>query len=76
MKNCLSDTIIHEYIHLAQACKGDAIYPYENFPSDMDESSYPPYQHQTENEARYLAKELSPLEVSQLLVKTCIMKLR
>ena len=72
-KEELSNTIKHEYIHVVQACKGSAIYPELNFPSDMAEELYPEYQHQSENEARFLSEQYDAIDISRLLVQECIM---
>lgn len=75
----LYDTILHESIHLAQACnKGKALYSFSSItkaaqPNELDfvAMRYPANQVHTELEARVIAREQDEVYVTNLIKKFC-----
>lgn len=77
--NELYDTILHESVHVAQACnKGKALYSLSSItkaaqPRELDFVAlrYPAQQVHTELEARVIAREQDEVYVTNLIKKFC-----
>jgi hypothetical protein len=73
----LADTIRHEAVHVAQACKGGPIYSLSSIfnVSTKEEramiSTYPQHQRARELEARVIAREQDEVYVTNLIKEYC-----
>jgi len=74
----LYDTVLHEAVHVAQACKGGPIYSAESIikaaePKDIQlvGAGYPNHQFNVELEARVLARQQDEVFVTTLIKQHC-----
>ena len=74
----LFDTILHESVHIAQACKGGALFSYESIikaakPVEIQQAgaTYANDQFNTELEARVIARETDEVYVTNLIKEHC-----
>lgn len=74
----LYDTILHEAVHVAQACKGGPLYSYRSIiqaaqPNEiqMVGAGYPNRQFNAELEARVIAREQDEVFVKNLITQHC-----
>lgn len=74
----LYDTVLHEAVHVAQACKGTTLFSYESIiqaakPGEIQlvASGYPQHQFNAELEARVIAREQDEVFITGLLKQYC-----
>ena len=74
----LFDTILHESVHIAQACKGGALFSYESIikaakPVEIQQAgaTYANDQFNVELEARVIARETDEVYVTNLIKEHC-----
>jgi hypothetical protein len=74
----LYDTVLHEAVHVAQACKGGSLFSYESIikaakPNEIQTvgSGYPNQQFNHELEARVIARDQDEVFVTNLLKQHC-----
>ena len=74
----LYDTILHEAVHVVQACKGDNLFTYASIikaatPDEIQfiATTYPQAQFNRELEARVIAREWDEVYVTNLIKEHC-----
>jgi hypothetical protein len=72
------DTLLHESVHIAQACKGGPLFSHTSIAREASynelktvQQFYPADQHVTELEARVIARDQDEVYVTDLLKEHC-----